>query len=539
MKQTILLLLTAALISCSSSNKTTTIPAANILDFEQTITVEGLKADLTIIASDEFEGRDTGSEGIRKATDYITKRYEQLGITPVGDNGTYEQHFDLSAPSVNSYTYTLQNDNDESVSKTSLSKQETGDFITIFGGNDDVSGSIIFAGLGMNNGSGINHMPKEVTDKWVMVILDRQLTNQRAIQSLTSNGAAGVLLVMDHDEPSSFDEVATQTQSQLGSSGRLSLAYLQNNNNRSSAWNRIKPELAAQLLGLNSPEEIVELAASLKEAPENFTPKELGFTLKHEVSVNDNIVEASNIAGFIEGSDPALKHEVVVLSAHHDHVGIGRPDSTGDALYNGADDDGSGTVALINTAQAMIAAKEAGAGPKRSVLFLHVTGEEKGLLGSRYYSDHPIFSIENTVANINVDMVGRVDKEHEENKDYIYVIGGEIISSGLDSLLNVANQKSTNIDLSKRYNDLNDPNQFYRRSDHWNFGRLGIPFVFFFNGTHADYHRPSDSVDKIEWDALTKRTKLIYTFTATIANSDTRPKVDNQEFIEKTQSQSR
>lgn len=539
MKKTILLLFTAALISCSSTNQTATIPAAKISDFEQTITTDGLKADLTIIASDEFEGRDTGSEGIRKATDYIIGRYKELGITPVGDNGTYEQHFELNAPSVESYTYTLQTSAGQNISKTTLSKQETGDFTTFFGGNDDVNGSIIFAGLGMDNGSDISQLPKDVDGKWVMVILDRQSTNQRALQGLTANGAVGVILVMDHNEPSSFNEVATQTQSQLGSSGRLSLAYLQSNNNPSAAWNRIKPELAAQVLGLNGTEEIVELAASLKADPANFTPKDLEYTLKHEATVNENVVEASNIAGFIEGSDPTLKHEVVVLSAHHDHVGIGRPDSTGDALYNGADDDGSGTVALIHTAQAMIAAKKAGAGPRRSVLFLHVTGEEKGLLGSRYYSDHPIFSIENTVANINVDMVGRVDEEHEENKDYIYVIGGEIISSGLDSLLQVANQNSVNIDLSKRYNDLNDPNQFYRRSDHWNFGRLGVPFVFFFNGTHADYHRPSDSVDKIEWEALTKRTQLIYTFTALIANSNTRPEVDNQEFIEKTQTQRR
>jgi len=187
----------------------------------------------------------------------------------------------------------------------------------------------------------------------------------------------------------------------------------------------------------------------------------------------------------------------------------------------------------------MKAAKEAGAGPKRSVLFLHVSGEEKGLLGSRYYSDHPIYPIENTIANINIDMIGRVDKEHEDNKDYIYVIGGEIISSGIDSVMRVANEQTVNLDLSDRYNDLNDPNQFYRRSDHWNFGRLGVPFVFFFNGTHDDYHRPSDSVDKIEWEQLVKRTQLVYMTTALLANSDERPKVDNQEFIQKTQTEAR
>lgn len=539
MKNLAYITLIAVISSCSGSKEVAKPPVASIYDFDKTITMEGLKSDLTIIASDEFEGRETGTEGIRKAADYIIKRYEAIGLTPVGDNGTYEQTFDLSSPVVEGYSYTVTDANGNKVSETALNKEETGDFATIFGGTDNVSGEIIFAGLGMSNETA-NHFPKDVTDKWVLIILDQQLTNQRALQSLlSSGGAAGVILVMDQNEPEGFIQNAEQIQSELGSGGRLSLAYLQDNSSRASAWNRVNPELAAKLLGANGISEIVSMAEAIKGNPASFQPRKLDFSLSHEVSINENIVESSNIAAFLEGSDPLLKDEVVVLSSHYDHVGIGRPDSTGDVIYNGADDDGSGTVGLLNTAQAMMAAKKAGAGPKRSVLFLHVSGEEKGLLGSRYYSDHPIFDIDKTIANVNVDMIGRVDKEHEENKDYIYVIGGEIISSGLDSLLNRANQMSVNLDLSKRYNDLEDPNQFYRRSDHWNFGRLGIPFIFFFNGVHADYHRASDSVDKIEWEAITKRTQLIYTTTAMIANTGERPKVDNQEFIQKTQSQSR
>ncbi|MEP1151185.1 MAG: M28 family peptidase [Balneola sp.] len=536
MKKIVYITLIAVFIGCSSSQEVVTPPAASIYDFDKTITMEGLKSDLTIIASDEFEGRETGEEGIRKATEYITKRYETMGLTPVGDNGTYEQNYDLSSPVVEGYSYTLTDTDGNYISETAFNKEETGDFVTIFGGTDNVSGEIVFAGLGMSSET-VNHYPEVIADKWVLIILDQQLTNQRALQSLlSSGGAAGVILVMDQNEPSGFMESAEQVQSGLGSGGRLSLTYLQGNSSRSAAWNRIKPELAAKLLGADGISEITNIAESIKEDPASFEPRELDYSLSHEVSINSNTVQASNIAAFLEGSDPLLKDEVVVLSAHHDHVGIGRPDSTGDTIYNGADDDGSGTVGLLNTAQAMMAAKKAGAGPKRSVLFLHVSGEEKGLLGSRYYSDHPIFDIDKTIANVNVDMIGRVDKEHEENKDYIYVIGGEIISSGLDSLLRSANQASVNIDLSKRYNDLEDPNQFYRRSDHWNFGRLGIPFIFFFNGVHADYHRASDSVDKIEWEALTKRTQLVYMTTAMIANTTERPKVDNQEFIEKTQS---
>ncbi len=539
MKNIFYLLIVALFISCSSSKETSTLPSADIGDFDETITIEGLKNDLTVIASDEFEGRQTGEEGIEKATEYITQRYAELGLEPVGDNGTYEQFYDLNAPSIESYSYLVTDAEGNYISETSLNKQETGDFVTIFGGNDDVSGQIVFAGLGMSNGDDINHLPDVVADKWLMVLFDRQKTNQRALQSVLSSGAAGVILIMDYQDPSGFSTSAGQVQSRLGSTGRMSLAYLQNGTSRSTAWNRIHPELAAKILDVDGASGLTDLVSSISQNPASFTPKQLDFNLSHDVSVNENTVKASNIVAYLEGSDPVLKNEVVVLSAHHDHVGIGRPDSTGDTIYNGADDDGSGTVALLHTAQAMKAAKEAGAGPKRSVLFLHVSGEEMGLLGSRYYSDHPIFPIENTIANINIDMIGRVDKEHQENKDYIYVIGGEIISSGIDSVLRVANQQTVNLDLSDRYNDLNDPNQFYRRSDHWNFGRLGVPFIFFFNGVHADYHRPSDSVDKIEWEQLVKRTQLVYMTTALLANSDERPLVDNQEFIEKTQVEAR
>lgn len=538
MKKIVYITLVAVVIGCSGSKEVVNPPAASIYDFDKTITMEGLKSDLTIIASDEFEGRETGEEGIRKATNYITKRYEAMGLTPVGDNGSYEQSYDLNTPVVDEYNYVVTDSEGNFISETALNKEETGDFVTIFGGSNDVSGEIVFAGLGISNEE-VNHFPEVVADKWVLVLFERGLTNQSALQGLLGNGAAGAILIMDQNDPSVFAQSSGQVQSSLGSGGRLSLAYLENNASRSPTWNRINPELAAKILGKSDVSELVKMGEELKSNPASFKPRELDYSLTHEVSIAKNIVKASNIVAFLEGSDPILKDEVVVLSAHHDHVGIGRPDSTGDAIYNGADDDGSGTVGLLNTAQAMVAASKAGAGPKRSVLFLHVSGEEKGLLGSRYYSDHPIYDIEKTVANVNVDMIGRVDKEHEENKDYIYVIGGEIISSGLDSLLNEANEASVNLDLSKRYNDLEDPNQFYRRSDHWNFGRLGVPFIFFFNGVHADYHRPSDSIDKIEWEALTKRTQLIYTTTAIIANSPIRPKVDNQEFIEKTQSQAR
>jgi len=219
--------------------------------------------------------------------------------------------------------------------------------------------------------------------------------------------------------------------------------------------------------------------------------------------------------------------------AHYDHLGLSMPDERGDMINNGADDNGSGTVALLAIAEALNNAKSEGYGLSRSVLFLHVSAEEKGLLGSRYYSDHPVIPIERTVTAFNADMIGRSDPENIEagTTDYVYLIGGEIISSELDSLVTTANDKSVGMRIDRRYNDLTDPNQLYRRSDHWNFGRLEVPFVFFFTGLHEDYHRPSDEIDKIEFDKYSRIVQLIYTSTVTVANYDGRPAVDNEAFI--------
>ena len=523
--------------ACTGVKKGVNVPTAVISDFMETINEEGLRADLSIIAHDSLSGRDTGSEGLKKAAMYLSKRYEGLGVLPVGDGGTYEQFYDVISPVTQGFSYTVTDKNGNIVDQSTLSKKETANFITVFGGSNLQTGEIVFIGNGIiNQEEGINHFPENIEGKWVLVFFEQNITDVATIQQrVNQGGGSGVLLLPVPLDIEVFEDRSRRTQATLGSSNRMSLAYLQDNDQSVPAWNRVHPEIAAKLLNVDGLGALLELHQSIKENPQTFDAIEVGFSLKHEPKIDQRTITTSNIVAFLEGSDPALKEEVVVLSSHYDHVGIGAPDSTGDNIYNGADDDGSGTVAMLSIAQAMVAAKNAGAGPQRSVLFLHVSGEEKGLLGSRYYSDHPIYPIKNTVANINMDMIGRVDKENEETKDYIYVIGGSIISSGLDSLINVANIESVNLDLNPRYNDLNDPNRFYRRSDHWNFGRLGVPFVFFFNGIHADYHRPSDEIEKIEWEVLTKRTQLIFMLTAKVANAEQRPKVDNEEFIRVTQ----
>lgn len=535
---TVLLVLSFA-SACSIFNKSKA-PAPSIYDFSSGITQELLYADLAILADDNMEGRETGEEGIQKAANYLAERYEALGIQPVGDDGTYFQNFDLVQKVTNGYSYTITKGS-EIIDESVMSASETGNFYTIYGGSDNVVGEIVFVGYGAyDEANGIDQYPDDVKGKWIMLISEEGQTNNSRMQQLMRQGAVGAIIVSEPSVPMAFESDAEAMQSRLGSAGRLSLAYMQRDNGSvSPAYNSVSPDMAATILGMEDLNEMASMAEQIKNDPASFTPINTGFSLEHDANIDDQRVPSKNVVAFIEGSDPELKDEVVVLSSHYDHVGIGRADSTGDTIYNGADDDGSGTVATLHTAQAMMAAKKAGAGPGRSVLFLHVSGEEKGLLGSRYYSDHPIYSIDNTVANINIDMIGRIDPKYEGDDPYIYIIGGEIISSGMDSLSRVANDMGPNLTLSKKYNDLNDPNRFYRRSDHWNFGRLGVPFVFFFNGTHEDYHRPSDEIDKIAWEQYTLRTQLVYNLTALLSESEERPVVDNQEFIEATQVQPR
>lgn len=220
---------------------------------------------------------------------------------------------------------------------------------------------------------------------------------------------------------------------------------------------------------------------------------------------------SENVIAYIEGTEKP--EEFIVLTAHLDHEGIKNK-----KVYNGADDNGSGNVAILEIAQAFKKAQDSGKGPKCSIIFLHVTGEEKGLLGSKYYAENPIFPLENTIANLNMDMIGRVDDAHKNNPDYIYLIGTDRLSTDLHNLSEKANKKYVNINIDYRYNGHNDPNRFYYRSDHYNFAKHNIPVIFYFNGVHQDYHQPTDTPDKIEYELLEKRTRLIFYTAWEIAN---------------------
>ncbi|MFK7831648.1 MAG: M28 family metallopeptidase [Winogradskyella sp.] len=229
----------------------------------------------------------------------------------------------------------------------------------------------------------------------------------------------------------------------------------------------------------------------------------------------DGLNDSQNIIAYIKGSE--FPDEYVYIAAHSDHEGI-----IDGEIYNGADDNGSGTAAVLEMAEAFSMAVTDGYRPKRSIVFLHVTAEEVGLHGSRYYTENPIFSLENTVATLNIDMIGRVDKRHTTDENYLYLIGSDKISTELHFIAQKANSTFTNLNIDYKYNDDRDPNRYFYRSDHYNFAVKGVPVIFFFNGEHEDYTKPTDTADKINYPLLEKRTKLIFATAWYLANAEKR-----------------
>lgn len=269
-------------------------------------------------------------------------------------------------------------------------------------------------------------------------------------------------------------------------------------------------------------------------------------SIRYRTIVEVTSVPTENVLGLVEGSDK--KNEVLVISAHYDHVGM-KPEGPGskapdaaepgksngagtsattleDRIFNGADDDGSGTVAVMELARVFAKARREGYGPRRSILFLLVTGEENGLLGSEFYTEHPVFSLQNTVVNLNMDMIGRRDFKHRQGNPYLYVIGADKLSSELNQISERMNNTYTRLDFDYLYNDEAHPDRLYYRSDHWNFARRRIPIIFYFDGIHEDYHKVSDEVSKIDFPLLRQRTQCVFYTAWELANREKRLALD-------------
>jgi len=545
MKNLLLLIIPALLIGSCAGTETLQNQHGQtdqLLKYSELITPEFLRTHLEVLAHDSLMGRDTGTEGERLAASYIINQYEKWGVKPKGTVG-YLQPFMLNAERTDSLiyrTYTIA-ENDTTWLSLSIEGQSSAtDFIRLFGGANQLDGEVVFGGFGVNDPErDVNHLNQEImAGNWVMIfeelphivngdtLINPQINNNARIGEILSQiDADGVLVISDMTQDE-YLEVAALNSMTMGSAANFSLQYLDDGHagmGFPKAYTMISPEKAAGMLGFDTVEELFDYRENLKSDITSFSSYTTNTHLKYEPYEGDIEIESNNVIAYIEGGHPELKEEVIVLVAHYDHIGISMPDEHGDMINNGADDNGSGTVALLSIANAMQQAVNDGSRPDRSILFLHVSAEEKGLLGSRYYSDHPVIPIENTAASFNADMIGRSDDRNIEkgDTDYVYLIGGHLISSELEDIVIKANNRSVSMRLDDYYNDLNDPNQLYRRSDHWNFGRLEVPFVFFFTGLHEDYHRPGDTVDKIDFEKLSRITKLIHASTIKVANAET------------------
>ena len=514
----ILLLLTGIAFSCNSYQKTASVESnsessgkiTNPTSYAETITQSELQAHLFTYASDEFEGRATGTPGQKKAVAYIKEAYENLGIVAAKGDGNYFQKVPLEVGQVPSGSISINGNTFEVGQEVLTFGAASGDYV-----------EMVYVGYGIEEGEYSDYEGLDVAGK---ILLAKAGEPKNDDGTFTLSGT---------DEKSVWSNMSeslgkkTELASQKGAKGLLYYdaqnfarfkGYFSFMKNNKSGRMMLREEENSNFFVLLDGAAVKTLK---KDIETDSSPKTFQTDLKLNISSENEQIDSENVVAIIKGSKKP--NEYVVISSHLDHIGL-----TADGqINNGADDDGSGTVAMLEIAEAFKKASEAGVGPERSLVFLHVTGEEKGLLGSRYYTDfEPIFPLSQTVANLNIDMIGRIDPKREGDRNYIYLIGSDKLSSELHAISEEVNQKYTNIEFDYTYNDENDPNRFYYRSDHYNFAKNNIPIIFYFNGTHPDYHRPGDTPDKINYDLLENRSRLIFYTAWELANRNNRIVVD-------------
>jgi hypothetical protein len=504
-------------LACNSSQKTISQqiePVKNSVDpmvYAQTITEAELKEHLYTYASDEFEGRDTGEPGQKLAVEYLKSEYVELGIPAAQSDGNYFQNVPLvisklpkGAVTINGkeyqngeglLTFTAATGSYENIVYVNygIEEEDYSDYSGL-----DVRGKLVLmkAGEPMNADGTYTLSGSKEASVWS----NMSESIGKRMELAVSKGAKGVM----YFDPANFGRFKNRFN------------FMQGNDSGSMG---LKDEIQDDFYNFFIDADVAN--AILPNIQSENISKNVSTKLILNIESDSKEVESENVVAVIKGSEKP--DEYVIISAHLDHVGVNNEGE----IYNGADDDGSGTVGLLEIAEAFKKAADDGHGPKRSVVFLHVTGEEKGLLGSKYYADHnPIFPLSQTVADLNIDMIGRIDPNRKGERNYIYLIGSDKLSTELHNLSEEVNKKYMNIELDYTFNDENDPNRFYYRSDHYNFAKNNIPIIFYFNGTHADYHQPGDTPDKINYDLLENRTRLVFLTAWEIANRDSRLKVD-------------
>ena len=462
------------------------------------ITAEDMKKHLYIIASKEMEGRDTPSPGLEKAANYIEGYFKSLGLLP-GNNGSYRLQYPLYRDSALGSTVKINGSGFEVFKDFQPASNN-------FSAGMRFS-EIVFAGYGIVDDKRDDYKNLDVAGKLVL-ILDGTPADYKPVATVRGQAPP---------PSSSFGKSSTAS-----GKGATALLVVYNNFPRkptviSSNWSmrggymakqspftfNISPVIAEKIMGEDG-KNIFDKAKDGSVSAKTYKAEvDLGYSKESKVTY------VSNVMGMIEGTDK--KDEYVFLTSHYDH--IGKRDTV---IYYGADDDGSGTTGILELAEAFAKAKAAGKGPRRSIVFMTVSGEEKGLWGSEYYANHPVYPLEKTTVDLNIDMIGRIGTEYLKDKDsanYVYIIGDDKLSTDLAPITDQVNKIYMKMKLDRKYNDPNDPNRFYFRSDHYNFAEKGIPIIFYFNGTHADYHRPTDTPDKINYPMMAKRAQLVF-FTA-------------------------
>lgn len=461
------------------------------------ILADNLRKYLSVIAADSMEGRATGSHGQAMAADYIKSHFKKIGLDPITSDFYQKVPLFAMAPgrsALSASEYQFSNFKDFAYLGIGPAKKDRVPLIYVANDNISVAEDL------------------DIDGKAVLIVSNKR-SNELPVQNLLDRGAALVMLCISKDDQS-FLQYAGRIQSHLESS-RPSL----NKPEATSEFESlvfVSPSFVEKLF--KAPFDKLKSIADRSDL-EKIEPSQISYELRNEIKE----IETGNVLGFLEGTD--RKNDVIVVTAHYDHIGVLEA-GNGDRINNGADDDGSGTVAVMELARVFAKAKKEGNGPRRSILFMTVTAEEIGLFGSYYYTENPIIPLDQTMVNLNIDMIGRTDGAHSETPEYVYVIGADKLSKELNAVSENTNQQNTNLMFDYTYNDVSHPSNLYKRSDHWNFAKNDIPIIFYFDGIHQDYHRPSDEIELIEFPLFEKRTRLIFYTTWELANRDKKITVD-------------
>jgi hypothetical protein len=466
----------------------------------ETITEQDVIRHIKVIADDSMLGRDTPSRGLELTAQYVADRLKSFGLTPGGDGGTWFQRYPITRRHIDADHSTLELQCGKAEGRASFARAAR--YVQGTVPDAPITGNVLLIGGAM---TADRAAAAGVAGRVVLFVMDRgRPTADQTLRAIYLGGAKAVILLSDADSLAFAGRLVSQTRDRTAIDAGVPRPLVV----------EVREEVMASALAVAGVHPAA-VRASVRPVLQDL------LTLNARVDVREVITSkqtAPNTVGILPGSDPTLRNEYVVFSAHMDHIGVSP--GLADSINNGADDDASGTTAVVELAEAF---SRPDARPKRSLIFLTVSGEEKGLWGSRYFSEHPVVPIKNIVADINIDMVGR------NWPDTIVAIGKE--HSDLGATLNRVNAEHPELGMTA-IDDRWPEERFYFRSDHYNFARKGVPILFFFNGVHPDYHQPSDSPDKINGEKEARIVRLIFYLGEEIASAPERPKWNPESYKE-------